>query len=307
MSAATVRVAAAQLGACGDDLAANADAAEEAARAAAGEGAALVVLPELTTLPYFCGDEPAPYRSWSEPVDGGLVQRFSALAAELDVTLVLGLFELDGEHDTRHNSLVVLGADGTVVPAVDRAGVARSTTRKLHLPVDDSPENACDERRHFEPGDALGVHRAAGLALGCLVCYDRRFPECWRELRALGADMVAVAVAGHGGDGPDFMLAELRAHARENGLAAICANKIGTEWAGARATPSFGSSCVVGADGEVLAHRPGEGGPGLAVADVDLGAIARIRARWRFFEHRRTDLFGGPAPLALTDLSAQGV
>ncbi len=292
MSRAPVRVAAAQLPACGGDLEANAARAEAAVRTAAAEGARLVLLPELTILPYFCAQAPAPYRDWAQTADGALVRRFAALAAELGVAVVLGLFELDRERGTRHNALVVLGPDGAVVPAVDRAGATHRTVRKLHLP---SEPAGFDERAHFEPGDALGVHDVVGLRLGGLVCYDRRFPECWRELRALGADVVVVAVAGSGGDGPDFMVAELRTHARENGVAAICANKLGTEWVGGRATESCGSSCIVGADGEVVVHRPGEQGPGLVLGDIDREVIADVRRRWPYFEHRRTDLFGDPA------------
>lgn len=304
MSGATVRVAAAQLAACGDDVAVNTAGAEEAVRAAAAAGAELVVLPELTVLPYFCAEDAAPYRDWAEPLDGALVRGFAVLAAELGVTVVLGHFELDAARGSRHNTALVLGRDGTVVRAVDRSGREHQTTRKLHLPVGDDPPPGFDERAHFIPGDALGVHRTAPVRLGCLVCYDRRFPECWRELRALGAEVVAVPVAGSGGDGGDFLVAELRTHARENGLVAICANKVGTEWAGGRPTQSIGSSCVVGADGEVLAARPAADGPGVVLADVDLGAIATARARWPYFDHRRTDLFGGPSPVQQTDLEA---
>lgn len=304
MSPVTVRVAAVQLEACGEDVEANAARAEVAVRAAAAAGAELVVLPELSVLPYFCGEKPAAYRHWAQPVDGPLTRRFAELAAELRTVVVLGLFELDVARGTRHNAAVVLEADGAVVSAVDRTGNPRPTTRKLHLPVGDDPPPGFDEPAHFTPGDALGVHVTGTFRLGALVCYDRRFPECWRQLRALDAQLVAVPVAGSGGDGPDFLVAELRTHARENGLVAICANKVGTEWAGGRPTESIGSSCVVGADGAVLAHRPAADGPGLVLADVDLGAIAAARTRWPYFDHRRTDLFGGPASARPSGLEA---
>lgn len=297
MRAATLRVAAAQLPACGSDLERNAARAEAAVRAAARERAALVVLPELTTLPYFCADRPEPYRGWAEPAGGPLTERFGALAAELGVSILLGLFELDRAHGTRHNAAILIGSDGAIVPAVDRLGVPRDTDRKLHLPVGEEPAPGFDEPAHFTAGSALGVHAAAGLRLGCLICYDRRFPECWRELRAQDARVVAVPVAGNGGDPPGFFLSELRTHARENGLAVVAASKVGEEWVAGSATESLGSSCIVGADGEVLAHRPREAGDGLVIADLDLEAVAEVRARLRYFEHRRTDLFGGPPPL----------
>jgi len=46
-----------------------------------------------------------------------------------------------------------------------------------------------------------------------------------RELRALGAQLVAVPVAGEGGDSVDFFLGELRTHARENGVAVVAAQQ----------------------------------------------------------------------------------
>ena len=82
-------------------------------------------------------------------------------------------------------------------PAVDASGIARQTARKLHLPLSDA---AFSERDHFHPGEALGVHRVGTLSFGCLVCYDRRFPEPWRALRGLGAALALIPVVGPGGD-----------------------------------------------------------------------------------------------------------
>jgi predicted amidohydrolase len=98
-------------------------------------------------------------------------------------------------------------------------------------------------------------------------------------------------VAGSGGDSAEFFLGELRTHARENGLFAVAANKVGTEWVGGHMVDNFGESCVVGPDGELLAHRPRQEGSGLALAKVDLDVLAQTRRTLRYFEHRRTDLF----------------
>ena len=215
-----------------------------------------------------------------------------------NLAVVLPLFERDVAAGAFHNSAVALDGDG-IVPCVDRAGRSHRLARKLHLPVGDDPAPGFDEPAHFTPGDWLGVHDVAGLRLGTLVCYDRRFPECWRELRALGADLAAVPVAGSGGDSIEFFLGELRTHARENGVFAVAANKIGTEWVGGRPVDNFGESCVVGPDGELLAHRPGADGPGLVLADIDLDVLTATRAELRYFEHRRTDLFPGPPPTPL--------
>lgn len=286
-------VAAVQLPACGDDPAANLAVVDAALADAAAAGARLAVLPELATTPYFAGEPAGAYRDWAQPVPGPLTEHVGALAARLGLSVVLPLFERDERAGTFHNSAAVLEG-GRIVPAVDRSGGEHRVARKLHLPVGDEPAPGFDEAAHFTPGAWLGVHETAGLSLGTLVCYDRRFPECWRELRSLGADLAAVPVAGSGGDSAEFYLGELRTHARENGLFAVAANKVGEELVGGHPVDNYGESCVVGPDGELLAHRPRADGPGLALAEVDLDALAATRRALRYFEHRRTDLFPGP-------------
>lgn len=288
MSSTTV--AAVQLPACGGDRAANLAAVEAALVEAAGAGVNLAVLPELATTPYFCGEPPGAYRDWAEPVPGPLTEKIGALAAELGLAVVLPLFEQDTTAGTFHNAAVTIH-NAHISPSVDRSGQAHPVARKLHLAVGAEPAPGFDEQAHFTAGDWLGVHTLGALRFGTLICYDRRFPECWRELRSLGAHLAVVPVAGSGGDSTSFFLGELRTHARENGLFAVAANKVGTEWVGGHPVDNFGESCVVGPDGELLAHRSREAGPGLAIAEVDLDVLAATRRALRYFEHRRTDLF----------------
>ena len=280
----SLRLAAAQLPGCTMDLAANVAIAEAAVREAAAEGAHIVALPELATLPYFCGDVPAPYRAWAEPAEGPLARRFSALAAETGVSIFLPFYEYDPATGRYHNAVLGFGPDGK--PLL-RGAVAR----KLHLPVGDDPPPGYDERTHFTPGHALNVVETQGLRIGILVCYDRRFPEAWRALRRLEADLVIVPVAGSGGDDMDFFVGEMRTHARENGLAVLCANKVGDEHVGGGIVDNYGYSTIIDADGAVLALRPSEDGPGLVLADLDPATIPEIRRKLRYYDDRREDLF----------------
>jgi len=283
------RVAAIQLPGCGADPVANREVAARHLRAAAEAGADLALLPELATSPFFCGESPEAWRHLAEPRDGALVGEFSRLCRELGLALLLPFYERD---DARYyNSLALIGRDGGLVPARGRHGLL-PVLRKLHLPVP-------GEARHFAAGDGLGVFELEGLRVGALICYDRRFPECWRELRALGAALVAVPIAGEGGDSVEFFLGELRTHARENGVAVLSANKIGREYAGGSVVRNYGESCVVAADGELLALRPGAEGPGVLIAEIDPAAIAKTRRRWPYFEQRRLDLFPGPLPASI--------
>lgn len=280
----SLRLAAAQLPGCTLDLDANIARAEAAVREAAAQGARLVALPEMATLPYFCGDVPEPYRAWAEPADGPLARRFAALAAETGTALFLPFYERDPATGHHHNAVLGFGPEGAPL----RSG---AVARKLHLPVGDDPPPGFDERAHFAPGDALHVVEACGVWIGVLVCYDRRFPEAWRALRRMGADLVVVPVAGSGGDDMEFFIGEMRTHARENGLAVLCANKVGDEHVGGGIVDNYGYSAVIDADGTVLALRPREDGPGLVLGDLDAAAIPEIRRRLRYYDDRREDLF----------------
>ena len=285
----SVRLAAVQLPGCTMDLAANAERAVQGAREAAARGARIIALPELATVPYFCGDAPEPYRAWAGPADGLLPGRFAALARETGTCILLPFYEHDPATGRYHNAVAGFGPDG--------AALGEGTlARKLHLPVGTEPPPGYDEARHFTPGDGLQVVRVAGLSLGVLVCYDRRFPEAWRVLRTMGADLVVVPVAGSGGDDMEFFLGEMRTHARENGLAVLCANKVGDEHIGGATVTNFGWSTIIGADGAVLALRREAEGPGLAMADLDVAAIPDIRRTLRYFDDRRADLWERARP-----------
>ena len=269
-----------QLAGCGEDLAQNAQAARCALTAAAQAGARLAVLPELATVPYFCG-EPAGSRSdWSVAPDGPLIREVAGWCRTVSIAVVFPFYER-GAAGACHNSALLIDADGRRVTGYGLLGPV-PVVRKLHLPR----SAHADELRHFRPGDDLAVFELAGLNLGCLICYDRRFPECWRALRHLGADAVAVPIAGLSGEDDAFVLGELRTHARENGLAVISAARTGSDRLGTAEVAHPGGSCVIAADGTVLARCGSDPEPDSALAEIAPADILRARQDLPLFEQR---------------------
>jgi N-carbamoylputrescine amidase len=278
------------------DAADNEARAEAAIRAAAGEGAQLVCLPELFRTPYFCQVEDADLCDLAEPIPGPSTTRFAALAKELGVALVLSLFERRAA-GLYHNTAVVLDAHGELVHRY----------RKMHIP--DDPKYY--EKFYFTPGDlGFGSVEVAGVRLGVLVCWDQWYPEAARLTALTGAELLVypTAIGWHpaekaevGAAQRDAWITIQRSHAIANGCHVLAINRTGFELTpGTAGAPSasadgiefWGSTFVAGPDGVVLAQAASTG-DAVIVHDLDLDASERQRRGWPFLRDRRIDAYGG--------------
>jgi predicted amidohydrolase len=235
----------------------------EAAHAAAGEaviraaegGADLIVLPELFALPYVACDDPARWRHLAEAMDGPTVQWSSRLARDIGVAMIFG-GAIDIGDSLSANAALAAMPDGTV----------RILAEKVNLPPRDGA--AYGEADHFRAGTIPPAIARIGSALvGAIVCYDRRYPECWRRLAAERADLVAVLVAGPApADPPGIYEAELRTHARANAVFVVAAARTGVETVTGRQVRHDGTTMTVDSGGSVC-----------DAADQTPGSIAWLR------------------------------
>jgi N-carbamoylputrescine amidase len=274
----SARIAVAQFEPHVGDLAGNREQAVRWTRAAAAEGADLVVLPELASSGYTFASEDEAQRCAEDPDDGPTVSALLAVARDTGIHVVCGLDERDG--DCRHNSAVLLGPSGRL-----------ATYRKLHL--------FYDEQAWFVPGASLPVVELPFGRVGMVICYDLWFPEAVRALALGGADIVAVPtnwVASfkrtvyddRGYCQGDYVA---MASAAQNGVVMACADRIGVE----RGLTFLGASIIVGADGWPVAGPSSADGEALLVADVALDSVPAARQRTP-----RNNLLGDRRPAAYT-------
>ena len=157
----------------------------------------LVILPELTTTPYFCCPRDDRYFEWAEPVPGATTNLFAELAVRHSTTIVLPLFER-GADGHFYNAAAVIGPDGNLITG-DAFGRPVPHYRKCHVPaVDNPPDTEASEDYYFRPGDALPVFDTPRVRIGVLICFDRWFPEAWRMLTFAGAQLVVVPMVAWG-------------------------------------------------------------------------------------------------------------
>jgi len=216
-----VRVAAVQLNSTAD-FSANLASAERLTRAAAADGARLIVLPEKWTA---MGTE-QDLRAGAQPLDGPAVQWAGALARELGVDLVAGsIVERVEGHEKFANTSV----------HVDPQGEVRAVYRKLHMFDVEVAGQTYRESDLEEPGEEIVCSQAAdGTELGLSICYDLRFPELYRILAVRGALVIAVPAAFTLATTRDHWETLLRARAIENQAFVVAANQVGAHPGGHR-------------------------------------------------------------------------
>ena len=283
-----ITVAATQF-ACSWDLPGNADRAEALVRAAARQGAQVILVQELFAAPYFCITQRPEYFAQALPMAGHpLIARFADLARELGVVLPLSYFERAGQ--ACFNSMAMLDADGRVL----------GNYRKTHIPQGPGYE----EKYYFSPGDTgYQVWQTAMGRIGVGICWDQWFPECARAMALMGAEMLLYPTAigseppAPGYDSQPHWEMVMRGHAAANIMPVIAANRIGTETAPEGTSVTFyGSSFIADHTGAVLA-KASRDAEQIVLATLDLDAIAALRSTWGLFRDRRPDTYRAVATL----------
>ena len=271
-----MRVAAVQLSSTADP-AANLAVADRLTRAAAADGASLIVLPEKWTA--MGSDEQL--RAAAQTLDGPAMQWARAIARELGVELVAGsIVELVPDREKLANTCVHVGPDGEL----------KAVYRKLHMFDVQVAGRSYRESDLEDPGEEIVLSETAdGLQLGLSICYDLRFPELYRILAVRGALVFPLPAAFTLATTRDHWETLIRARAIENQAFVIAANQIGEHPGDNR---SGGRSMIVDPWGIVLAQAPD--GEGHIVAELDLQRLGEIRAQLPSLANRRADAYHWP-------------
>jgi deaminated glutathione amidase len=255
-----MRAAAVQLNS-NEDKDRNLEIADRLTRAAAADGANLIVLPEKFNV----FGEHEHYVAGAEPIEGGrTVEWARGLAGELGVDLVAGsIVERREGHDKLANTSVHVGPDGEV----------RGVYRKIHMFDVVVAGVEYRESDSEEPGDEIVLSRAAdGTELGLTVCYDLRFPELYRILAVRGARVIAIPAAFTKVTGQVHWEILIRARAIENQAFVVASDQFGVH---PPDKESFGGSMIVDPWGQVLDRV--DDGEGYAIADLDLERLEEVR------------------------------
>jgi beta-ureidopropionase len=252
---------------------------EQFARDAAAQGAQIICFQELFYGPYFGITEDPKYYDFAEPADGPTVQRFAKLAKELGIVMVLPIYEED-QPGVYYNTAVVVEKDGTIL----------GKYRKHHIPHLEK----FYEKFYFRPGN-LGypVFDTSVGKVGVYICYDRHFPEGWRELGLGGAEIVFNPNATKPGLSNRLWDLEQATAAAANGYFVAAPNRVGTEdnEYGDLAVTFYGTSQFADPQGNFVGERGSSETEEVVIRDLDLDMIRQVRNQWQFYRDRRPDSY----------------
>lgn len=243
------------------DVDANLAYVREAVLRVAGQGASLVLLPEM----------------WST---GFAYKNLGELARRTE-SIVTELCELSARY-----KLVIIGSqpepadDGRVyntIHVIDNGQVV-ARYRKLHL------FSLLGEDKAFKAGDGWCLAETSLGKIGVIICYDLRFPELSRRLALEGARLICVS-AQWPKPRQEHWRTLLRARAIENQLYVLSCNACGQ----IGKLDFFGMSMLIDPKGEVLADA------GEQQADICAPLDWQIMDEWRAqipcFADRRPDQY----------------
>jgi predicted amidohydrolase len=168
-----IRLALAQISCKREDKQANLQKIEALTVRAQGQGADLVIFPELSLTGYVVRDQ---LYELAESIPGPSTQKVQALAKKTGLHIILGMPELSEKTQaTIFNTAVAVGPEGVV-----------GKYRKRYLPT----HSVFEEKRYFRPGYQTSAFDTPIGKIGLCICYDIFFPEVARLTRLHGAQLI---------------------------------------------------------------------------------------------------------------------
>ncbi|SMC31347.1 N-carbamoylputrescine amidase [Oscillospiraceae bacterium] len=283
-----VRVAAVQMS-CSTNVEESIANADTLVRAAAEEGAKIILLPELFERQYFCQERRYDYYEYATSLEENpAVNHFKAVAEELGIVIPVSFYERDV--NVLYNSVAMIDNYGEII----------GLYRKTHIPDD----HFYQEKFYFTPGDTgFEVFETDFGKIGIGICWDQWFPETARSLALLGADIILYPTAiGKEPilevDSMEHWRRTMQGHSAANIIPVVAANRVGSE----KVTPCkennnqeselvfYGSSFMTDQWGALVTSADRES-EGVICADYDFDVNREDRLSWGVFRDRRPEMY----------------
>lgn len=209
------------------------------------------------------------------------VEALSNLAKKYQVYLVAGSLPLLPKSSTEKsseekytNSSLVFSPKGELIQQYDKIHLFDAKVKE--------GEKRYAESKYTQAGKKLSIASTKKANIGLSICYDLRFPELYRQLRVLGADIITVPSAFTATTGKAHWQALLQARAIENQVYIIAAGQQGTHENGRE---TWGHSMIISPWGEIKACAPA--GEGIITTTYFPEELAKVRQAMPVMNHNK--------------------
>jgi N-carbamoylputrescine amidase len=258
--------------ACSEEKGRNVEKALTFANIAIEKGAQIICFQELFTTHWFSKEMNESHFGLAETMEGPSIQRMRELATEHGVVLICPIFEAGGD-GAFYNSAVIIDAGGAIL----------GSYRKVHVPQ----IPLWEERFYFAPGDhGFPIFETRFGVIGVQICWDIFFPEGSRILALKGAQIIFSPTAAAFASQKRWETV-IAGNAITNGVYIFRVNRVGKE----EKQDFYGMSFCVSPEGELLGPPTGMK-EGIALIDIDLKQIQKVRKEWPFSKDRRPEVYG---------------
>jgi predicted amidohydrolase len=227
-----IKIALAQISSKRENKKENLKKIEKLTLKAQGQGADLVIFPELSLTSYVMRDQ---IYELAETIPGPSTKVVEGLAKKTGVHIIFGMPELSEKTKaTIFNTAVLVGPEGFI-----------GKYRKIYLPT----HSVFEEKRYFRPGYQTAAFETPIGNIGLCICYDVFFPEIFRLTRLMGAQLIVVISASPAVRRSYFEILTA-ARALENTAFLAYVNLVGIE----EGLQFWGGSRLVSPTGNVIAE-----------------------------------------------------
>lgn len=245
----------------------NMDHIHQCIQDAARKGADLVALPENCTL---LTERRKDQLAHAQTLRGLTVQIFQEWAAEYDLWILVGSLPIKATKDKIRNTSILVNSDGDLVASYN----------KIHLfDCDVKGSRSYQESKAVVAGNKVVRAKSPWGTLGLSICYDLRFPELYRKLKA---DIIFIPAAFIVETGKAHWDVLTRARAIENQAYVVAPAQVGHHYEGRE---TYGHTRIIDPWGKILSEQLE--GPGMIWADLDLKNLAQIRTDLPALSHQK--------------------
>ena len=261
---------------CGPSLHANLDDAAARVRAAAAQGARLIILPE--NIDFIGVERKVLFENARTESDHPALPLFASLAKETGAWLVAGSLAMAMGGPKLAKRCYLFDPTGAIAASYD----------KIHMfDANVGANDAHCESASYEAGSKAVMAATPWGGLGLTICYDIRFPHLYRALAKANARIITVSAAFTVPTGQAHWHTLLRARAIETGCFILAAGQCGTHEGGRQ---TYGHSLIVNPWGTILAEA--QDSPTILAATLDLAEVEAARQKLPTLQHDRA--FTGP-------------